>query len=161
MQAWFEQLLARIGLFIINRFVYLSLLFLFAIVDIFFRVLQDKYVIIHLMVLNRQIGTHLQNIASLQRSPETPGKERYAEVNEEQNRIKHGGGMGFMGITSEPVILLYGIVFMINYTVLPQLLLQKICLRENNSNFTLCNGSNVSLHDQKVSSMHFIKKCRI
>ena len=61
--------------------------------------------------------------------------------------------MGFLGMTSEPVILLYGLVFMINYTVLPQLLHHKICLRENENNITLCQHRNMTIDVQKVRTL--------
>lgn len=54
------------------------------------------------------------------------------------------------GMTSEPVMFLYGVVFMINYTVLPQLLLHKLCLQHNANNFTVCNERNHTIEEQKV-----------
>ena len=41
-------------------------------------------------------------------------------------------------LTCEPVIFLYAFIFAINYTSLPQLVLEKVCLQENRANQTEC-----------------------
>ncbi|XP_066916457.1 lysosomal proton-coupled steroid conjugate and bile acid symporter SLC46A3-like [Clytia hemisphaerica] len=41
-------------------------------------------------------------------------------------------------ITSEPIIFLYATVYMINLSILPQLVLQKVCLQKHYGNSTLC-----------------------
>ena len=42
-------------------------------------------------------------------------------------------------ITSEPIIFLYGTILITNLSVLPQLILQKVCLQRRNGNMTLCD----------------------
>ena len=41
-------------------------------------------------------------------------------------------------LTCEPIIFLYAFIFAINYTSLPQLVLEKVCLQENHANQTEC-----------------------
>ena len=41
-------------------------------------------------------------------------------------------------LTSEPVIFLYTFIYAINYLTLPQLVLEKVCLKENPRNHTNC-----------------------
>ena len=41
-------------------------------------------------------------------------------------------------LTSEPVIFLYTFIYAINYLTLPQLVLEKVCLKENPGNHTNC-----------------------
>ena len=54
-------------------------------------------------------------------------------------------------LSSEPFIFLYTIIFTINYTVLPQLVLEKCCLKQNGLNKTSCKDLNhVSDEIQKV-----------
>ena len=46
--------------------------------------------------------------------------------------------MPCLKLSSEPLIFLYTIIFTINYTCLPQLVLEKVCLKENQFNETDC-----------------------
>ena len=41
-------------------------------------------------------------------------------------------------VTSEPVIFLYTFIYAVNYLTLPQLILEKVCLKENPRNHTNC-----------------------
>ena len=60
--------------------------------------------------------------------------------------------MLWLKLSSEPLIFLYTIIFTINYTSLPQLLLEKVCLKESQLNQTECkHPENLAESLQKVS----------
>jgi len=61
--------------------------------------------------------------------------------------------MGCFRLSSEPLIFFYTIIFTINYTCLPQLVLEKVCLKENHGNTTTCKDlNNLSDDLQKEAS---------
>ena len=60
--------------------------------------------------------------------------------------------MLWLKLSSEPLIFLYTVIFTINYTSLPQLLLEKVCLKESQLNQTECKDpENLAESIQKVS----------
>jgi len=52
--------------------------------------------------------------------------------------------------TSEPIIFLYATIYMINLSILPQFVLQKLCLQKHNGNASSCSVSEVEEVDQEL-----------
>ena len=58
--------------------------------------------------------------------------------------------------TSEPIIFLYATIYMINLSILPQFVLQKLCLQKHNGNASSCSVSEVEEVDQELQKVGYI-----
>jgi len=52
-------------------------------------------------------------------------------------------------ITTEPIIFLYSVVYMVNLSILPQLVIKKVCLERLNGNIILCKEEDVVTPEMK------------